>query len=520
MTFLSTAIRRSTLALGLSAVMGFSANAFADKDAVIAVYSTFTTLDPYDANDTLSQAVSKSFYQGLFGFDADAKLVNVLADSYTVSDDGLIYTIKLKKNIKFHDGTDFNADAVKVNFDRVTNPDNHLKRFNLFNRIVKTEVIAPDEVRLTLNQPYSAFVNTLAHPSAVMISPAAIKQYGKEIGFHPVGTGPFEYVNWNPTDSLKVKKFDGYWKKGLPKVDTITWRPIVDNNTRAAVMQTGEAQFAYTIPYEQAKLLENDKNLTLVSGPSIIQRYISFNTQQKPFDDVRVRQAINYAINKDALIKVAFSGYAVPAEGVLPKGIEFSQSYGQWPYDPAKAKELLKEAGYPDGFETTLWSAFNHITAQKVIQSVQQQLGQVGIKVNVRALEAGQRVALVESVPDAKKAEVRMYYVGWSASTMEPDFALTPLVSTQAWPPKQFNTAYYSNPLVDEDLKKALQTTDREAKAKIYKAVQDQVWADAPWAFLVTEKVLYVHNNNLSGVKVMPDGSFNFEEIDLADKKK
>lgn len=181
---------------------------------------------------------------------------------------------------------------------------------------------------------------------------------------------------------------------------------------------------------------------------------------------------------------------------------------------------MLKEAGYPDGFETTLWSAFNHITAQKVIQSVQQQLGQVGIKVNVRALEAGQRVALVESVPDAKKAEVRMYYVGWSASTMEPDFALTPLVSTQAWPPKQFNTAYYSNPLVDEDLKKALQTTDREAKAKIYKAVQDQVWADAPWAFLVTEKVLYVHNNNLSGVKVMPDGSFNFEEIDLADKKK
>ncbi|GKX58411.1 glutathione ABC transporter substrate-binding protein GsiB [Leminorella grimontii] len=508
--------KRTLLAASFIALAGLSATpAFAAKDVVVAVYSNFTTLDPYDANDTLSQAISKSFYQGLFGFDKDAKLINVLAESYTASDDGLTYTFKLRQGVKFHDGTDFNADAVKATFDRVTNPDNHLKRYNMFKRITKTEVIDPYTVKITLDAPYSAFINSLAHPSAVMISPAALKKYGKEIAFHPVGTGPFQFDEWNATDYMKVKKFDGYWKQGLPKVDSITWRPVVENNTRAAMMQTGEAHFAYTIPYEQAKLLEKNDKLVMVSSPSIIQRYVSFNVLQKPFDNVKVRQALNYAINKQALAKVAFSGYATPAEGVVPKGVDFAVSYGAWPYDPAKAKELLKEAGYPDGFSTVLWANGNNTTAQKVIQFVQQQLGQVGVKVQIEAMEAGQRVAKVESIPTPDKAGVRMYYAGWSSSTMESDFALTPLLATASWPPKMFNTAYYSNEKVDKGLVEALKTTNRDEKAKLYKEIQDQIWADAPWIFLTTDQLLYVHSKDLSGMYITLDGSFNFDNVDL-----
>lgn len=508
--------RKTLLAAGIVTLASFSAMpAFADKDVVIAVSSNFTTLDPYDANDTLSQAVSKSFYQGMFGFNKDAKLVNVLAESYDVSPDGLEYTFKLRQGVKFHDGTDFNADAVKASFDRVTNPENHLKRFNMFNRIAKTEVIDPYTVKMTLRAPYSAFINSLAHPAAVIMSPTALQKYGKDIAFHPVGTGPFQFAEWNATDYMKVKKFDNYWKKDLPKVDSITWRPVVENNTRAAMMQTGEAHFAYPIPYEQAKLLEKNPKLEMVSAPSIIQRYISFNVTQKPFDDVRVRQAINYAINKEALAKVAFAGYANLAEGVVPKGVDFATSYGPWPYNPAKAKALLKEAGYPDGFSTVLWANGNSTTAQKVIQFVQQQLSQVGIKVQIEAMEAGQRVAKVESIQSPDKAGVRMYYAGWSSSTMESDFALTPLLATASWPPKMFNTAYYSNPAVDKNLEDALKTTDREAKAKLYKEAQDQIWADAPWAFLLTDQLLYVHSKDLSGMYVMLDGSFNYEDIQL-----
>ena len=507
--------RLSRLALAFAAT-GIAFAAHAAKDLTVAVASTFTTTDPYDANDTLSQAVAKSFYQGLYGFDKDMKMVPVLAESYTASKDGLVYTVKLKTGIKFHDNTPFNAEAVKATFDRVTNPDNKLKRYNLYKNIVKTEAVDATTVRFTLKEPFSPFINTLAHPSGVIISPAALAQYGsKGIAQHPVGTGPFKFVEWKATDYLKVEKFEGYWKKGYPKVDSITWRPVVDNNTRAAVMQTNEAHFAFPVPPEAVETLQKKPSLEVTASPSIIQRYLSFNTQQKPFDNPKVREAINYAINKDALIKVAFSGFAIPAEGVLPQGVEHATKLGPWPYDPAKARELLKEAGYPNGFESTLWSAYNHTTAQKVIQFVQQQLGQVGIKLQVQALEAGQRVERVESAQDPATAPVRIYYVGWSSSTGEADWALRPLLASESFPPRLFNTAYYKNAVVDNAIAKALVTTDKAEKAKLYTEAQKQIWKDAPWAFLVTERLVSVRARNLAGFYVIPDGSFNFDEVEL-----
>ena len=227
-------LRKGLLALVVTSALAASP-AFAAKDVVVAVGSNFTTLDPYDANDTLSQAVAKSFYQGLFGLDKEMKLQNVLAESYTISPDGLVYTIKLHSGVKFQDGTDFNAEAVKANLDRASNPDNHLKRYNLYKNIASTEAVDPTTVKITLKQPFSAFINILAHPATAMISPAALKKYGKEIGFHPVGTGPYKLDTWNQTDFVKVTKFAGYWQPGLPKLDSITWRPVVDNNTRAAI---------------------------------------------------------------------------------------------------------------------------------------------------------------------------------------------------------------------------------------------------------------------------------------------
>jgi len=503
--------------LAVSALaLAVSAPAHAAKDVVFAVASTFTTTDPYDANDTLSQAMAKSFYEGLFGFDKNMKLKPVLAESYAASQDGLTYTIKLKKGIKFHDGTDFNAEAVKVNFDRVTNPDNKLKRYGLYSIIAKTEVVDDHTARITLKEPFSAFINDLAHPSGVMISPAALKQWGsKDIAFHPVGTGPFKFVEWKATDYLKVARNEHYWRKGYPKVDSITWKPVVDNNSRAALMQTGEAHFTFPVPYELADVLKAKPDLEVVAAPSIVLRYLSMNTQQKPFDNPKVREAIAYAINKQALAKVAFNGYATPADGVVPDAVEYSVKLGPWPYDLAKAKKLMAEAGYPNGFETELWSAYNHSTAQKVSQFLQQQLQQIGIRTKITLLEAGQRVEKVESWQDPKTAPVRLYYVGWSSSTGEADWALRPLLHGDSWPPKLFNTAYYRNDQVDADIKGALATTDKAQKAKLYRDAQQTIWKDAPWAPLVTEKLLSAHSRKLSGVYVMPDASFDFTDVDL-----
>lgn len=516
MTFRMTPLRRSLFAAGLLALAAGSA--LAAKDVVLTISNAPETLDPYNTNTTLTTAVTKSFYQGLFEFDKDLKVRPVLAESYTVSKDGLVYTFKLRAGVKFHDGTDFNAEAVKASLDRVLNPENKLGRFNQFNRIEKVEAAGPLSVRITLKEPFGPFINSLAHASAAMISPAALKKYGnKDIAFNPVGTGPFVFVEWKQTDFVKGRKFDGYWQKGYPKVDNITWRPVPENNTRAAMLQTGEADFAFPLPYEQADALKSNAKLKVTTSPSIITRYVSFNQMHKPFDNAKVREAINYAINKQALAKVAFNGYAVPAEGYVPQGVQYAHKMAPWPYDPAKARQLLKEAGYPNGFESVLWSAYTTTTAQKAIQFIQQQLAQVGIKVTVQALEPGQRVEWVQQAPDPKTARVRMYYAGWSASTGEADWALRPLLATEAFPPKLNNTAYYSSAVVDEAIAKALKSTDDAEKAQLYRQAQEQLMKDAPWAPLVTEQNLYATSKRLSGVFVMPDGNINANEIAVSE---
>ncbi|WP_047462501.1 glutathione ABC transporter substrate-binding protein GsiB [Rhizobium rhizogenes] len=509
-------LRRLSLASGLVALLSFGAAvpALAAGDVVLAIGGQPETLDPYNTNTTLTTAVTKSFYQGLFEFDKDLKVHPVLAERYTVSDDGLVYNFKLREGVKFHDGTDFNAEAVKVTLERVMNPENKLARFNQFNRIDKVEAVSPFELRITLKEPFGPFINSLAHASAAIISPAALAKYGnKDIAFHPVGTGPFTFVEWKQTDFIKVKKFDGYWQKGYPKVDNVTWKPVLENNTRAAMLQTGEADFAYPLPYEQVNALKANDKLTVTVGPSIIERYVSFNMLHKPFNDIRVRQAINYAINKEALAKVAFNGFAEPAEGIVPQGVLYAHKMDPWPYDPAKARELLKEAGYPEGFESILWSAYTTTTAQKTIQFLQQQLAQVGIKVQIQALEPGQRTEWVQSAPDPQTAKVRMYYAGWSSSTGEADWALRPLLATEALPPKLNNTAYYSNKTVDGYIADALKSVKDEEKTDLYRKAQEEIMKDAPWAPLVVEKNLYATTKRLSGIYVQPDGNIEASEI-------
>ena len=512
----NASIHRTAQALLALAAIAASGSVLAAGNAVLAIHQAPETLDPYNTNPTLTTAVTKSFYEGLFGFDKDMKVQNVLAESYTVSKDGLVYTFTLRKGVKFHDGTDFNAEAAKATLDRVMDPANRLLRANQFNRVAKVEAVNPQTLRITLKEPFGPFINALAHASAAMISPTALKKWGnKDIAFHPVGTGPFEFVEWKQTDAIVGKKFAGYWKQGYPKIDQVSWKPVPENSTRAAMLQTGEADFVFTLPYEQVATLEKSDKVEVVSAPSIIQRFLTFNMLQKPFDNPKVREAIGYAINKEALAKVAFNGYAFAAQGFVPQGVEYAVKMQPIPYNVQKAKELLKEAGYPNGFESTLWSGYNNTTSQKTIQFLQQQLAQVGIKVSLEALEPGKRAELVDSWPDPKTAKVRLYYIGWSSSTGEADWAMRPLFATESWAPKLANYAFYSNPIVDESIAKALVSTDSAERATLYKNAQEQLAKDLPRIPLVTEKVLYAHSKRLSGVYVMPDGNINSSEIAL-----
>jgi len=192
-------LKHAAAALALTSLVAAGAAQAAPKEITVAIASTFTTLDPYDASDTLSQTASKSFYEGLFTFDKDMKVIDALATDYKVSDDGLVYTVTLRKGVKFHDGSEFQADAVKANFDRVTNKANGLKRYMLYQNIEKTEVVDPYTVRFTLKKPFSSFINQLAHPAGVMICPSTLaNKTNKQIAFEPCGTGPYTLDKYNP----------------------------------------------------------------------------------------------------------------------------------------------------------------------------------------------------------------------------------------------------------------------------------------------------------------------------------
>lgn len=485
------------------------------KDLTIAVADNFISMDPHDTNDTLSYSAQKTMLEGLVGFDKDMKVVPVLAESYEANEEATEFTFKLKEGIQFHDGTPFNADAVKANIDRLANPDNNLKRHSLFAVVNETQVVDEFTVKVLLKEPFGAMVNTFAHPAAMMISPKALETHGKDVARNPVGTGPFMFGEWEQSDHLKVVKNDSYWQEGKPKVDSITFKPTPENGARVAMLQTGEADFIYPVPTEQAESINGKDGIVVDNNPSIIVRYLSMNTTKKPFDDPKVRQAINYAINKDAFLKVVMNGFSSKLDSIIAPNTQFYSKQEVYEFNIEKAKELLKEAGYENGFETKVWGS-NNSTTQKGMEFIQQQLSQIGVKVEVVPMESGTMSEKIWSVQDPKDAEIELYYGGWSPSTGDADWGIRPLVGgTDAFPPKSYNTAYYNSDEVNGYIKAALATADPEKRNDAYAKAQEVIWNDAPWAFLSVDDTIAGKKNYLEGIYLLPDGSLSVENLEI-----
>ncbi len=491
------------------------------KELTVALSAAFTTLDPYDSPDTMTKAVARAVYEGLFKFDADMNPVPDLAESFERSEDGLVYTIRIKEGVKFHDGAIFDAAAVKLNFDRVLNPDNRLSRRAVFSFIDHIDVLDPLTVRFTLKLAHGGFLRRLAMSSAMMVCPSYIEKYGpgKQLAFHACGTGPFKQVDFNPSEKFVVAKNPEYRIAGLPKLDGISFIPVVENATRAAMLKTGEADFITNVPLEQIDSLKADDRFNVQARPAIMQKHLDLNNHFKPFNDKRVRMAINYAIDKKALVKVAHGGYAVPQYGILSDVYPGAKDFGPWPYDPQKARELLKEAGYPNGFETIFWSGYNDTTSSKVVQFIAQQLRQVGIKAETKLLEPGIRSELILGVNGPDDAKHRMFLIGWSDGTLDPDQVLRPILDSRQAPPTYMNTTYYKNPEFDGLIDKALVETDEAKRAELYGKAQEIAWNDAPWAFLFFEMSTGAGRKELKNFTMKPDQAFDFHEAEWVEAK-
>ena len=519
MNRLSSAFAESRLVGSIAAVMLAAAasgtHAAPLETLTIAVNTGFTTMDPWDATDNLSRTAARSFYESLYTFDKNLKPTPQLAESVDISPDGRIYTFKLRQGVKFHDGTILDAEAVKLSFELGASQDLKRTRRNFFNFVEKIEAADQYTVRFTLKSPMTAFLERLSNGTAAIACPSLLARAKTKqaLAFEACGTGPYTLKHFEPTEVLEVVKNPNYRVAGLPKFDSLRWVPVAENFTRAMMLRTGEAQFIWPVPAEQVKALEADDKLSIQKTPSVVTRYISMNETKKPFNDVRVRKAISLAINRNALIKVAYNGLAVPSTGYLPPQIEGAVNYGPFPYDPKAARELLKEAGFPEGFHATLWSAYNDGKTLKTLQFLQQQLAQVGIHVETRALEAGQR-SLIYSAQKPADSQHQLYLIGWTNSAAEPDWGLRPLLDSRSAPPVLNNDSYYKNPKVDELFDKAAAEPNPQKRAALYKELQDTVNADSPWAPLVFEMMTAGAVKPLKNFAVLPDGSFDFYQAD------
>lgn len=504
---LITVLALSTLLVGCSK-SNQAGSQKKSNELVVGQAANPTTMDPQDTQDTLAFSIQRTMYEGLLGFDKDMKVIPVLAEAMPeLAADAKSLTFKLRKGVKFHDGTDFNADAVKANIERLKDPANKLKRASLYAAIDHVEVIDPYTVKIVLNTPFAPIVQAFAHPAGGMISPKAIKEYGKDLNRHPVGTGAFQFSEWKDGQYVVVKKFDGYWDKDHgAKVEKITFKPVVEASARVAGLKTGETQFIWPVPTEQIDGIKGDSKITIDKSPSIIERYVVLNVTQKPFDDKRVRQALNYALDKDVLNKVVYKGYASVPESAIAGNVWGFKKQQMYNYDVAKAKQLLAEAGYANGLEITLWTP-NDTERSKIAELLQQQWAAVGVKANVQQMEFVTLTNSLSVKPEASKLQAAVS--GWSPSTGEADWGIRPLLAKSMFPTEGFNTGFYVNDQVEKDILIGIQSGSEQERLKAYDDAQKVIVEDAPWVFLTVPDIVAGKRSDLSGVYVLPDGTLD-----------
>lgn len=493
-----------------------------------AVAVDFTTMDPMDTSDTLSGGIQRMISDSLFGFDDDMAIYPMLATGYEASEDAKEFTITLREGISFTDGTPWDADAALANFAKWDDETLGLKRTTFLCNILDTyEKVDDYTIKVTLTEPFGAFISNLAHPACVIMSPKTIEEGVDACARNPVGCGQYKFVEWVEGDHLTLELNKDWWGYdadicgGTALADsdagfkTITFKPVPESATRVAMIQSGDAQIMWTTPTESVSVLEADPNVNSYQDEGIVVRFLMMNTQKEPFNDVRVRQAMDYALNKEAYIQVVKNGLAVPATSVIGSAVQYYKGNEPRPYDLEKAKELLAEAGYPDGFTTTVMFA-NTTANQKQAEFYKQQLEQVGINLELKGLESAvlnQRIQDVD-VPGSE-AEVDCYIIGWSPSTGDADWGIRPLLAIESEPPMSYNICYYENEELEGYIKTGLESADDDVRREAYEKAQDLIWDEVPMIFMCVDSNVWATGSKVQNVKIYPDGAINMKNAKM-----
>lgn len=475
-------------------------------DLIIAVLSDATQLDPHLGTDIPSANVYHGkIFEGLVSQDENMDIQPALATKWKQVND-TTWEFELREGVTFHDGTEFTAEAVKRTIERVQSEETASPRKNLFEMITEVKVIDDHKVQLITAYPFAPLLANLSHYASGIISPTAIDS-GKPIGQNPVGTGPFKFDSWKPGQEVKLVRYDHYWGD-KPKIDSVTFKVVPEDSTRIAMVETGEAHIATPVPVTEIERIEASDSMKLLRSDALGIDYIGFNTQKKPFDDPRVRQAISYAVDTKAIVEGVYNNVGTVATGPMGPGVwGHNPDLTGYEYNIEKAKELLAEAGYADGFSTTIWTNDNK-ERMDVAEVIQSQLKGIGIEVEVKVVEWG---AYLEATANG---EHDMFILGWSNMTGDADYNQYFLFHSDARG-NPGNRSFYSNPTVDDLINRGRQATDPEERLAIYAEAQAIELEDAPAIFLRNDESLAVLGKSVKGFWMSPAEIYMINDVTL-----
>lgn len=464
---------------------------------------SFEGLDPQMQASPPTNSIVKSIFDTLVFADEMNEIHPMLATSWESLDD-LTWVFTLRQGVVFHDGTSFSADAVVKTFERLLDPDSGMTRRAEFEMVSSVEALDEYSVQFNLSHPSAILLNELAYAGGGIISPLAIERYGKDIAIHPVGTGPFMLKDLVGGERITLEAFHDYWG-GLPALGEISFIPVTEDATRILMLQTGQADVVANVPASMIPMVENSTSTEVVTSDTTRVMHIGMNVSKAPFDDVAVRHALNYAVDKEAIVRSVLNSLGTIANSYLAPTTWGYFDTGGYPYDPDKARQLLAEAGYPDGFEAKLWvPAGRYFAGQQVAEAVQGYLSEVGVDVQLESVEWGAFTDRILTPLDAGNT-TDMYLLGWEASTGEPSVVSLWALSSTMFPPNGWNAMFYGNERYEELIQRGSRTTDMAERRAIYKEAQQIVVQDAPWIFLYASKSVWGINKRLKGIVVLSD---------------
>ena len=515
-------------------------------DLVMAFPSDAVSMDPHGSNDVPSEQVRDTIYEGLVDLDENLEAVPALATEWEQVDD-TAWEFTLREGVTFHDGSEFNAEVVKANIDRLQDAATASPRAFMLDMVSEVNVVDDYTVEIVTEYPFSPLLNNLSHGAGKMISKELIdedyqnaideagldmtleayyeareaggeeheeaaQQIGGNIGTiveqNPVGTNYLQFDSRSAGESTELAANEDYWD-GPPTIDSATFKVVSETASRIAELETGDSDFIAQVESSNIERVESNQDVTLERTESLSIDYLGFNTNQEPFDDPLVRRAITHAFDKEAVLSGVYNNSGTPAVAPLAPGmLGHDENLEGLEYDMERARELLAEAGYEDGFDVNLM--VNDDNPERVDMAVwlQESLAELDINVNIEQVEWGSYLELTGN------GEHDMFILGWSNSTGDPDNGISPLFhSDNLGSPG--NRSFFENDELDQLLDEGAQESDEAAREEIYMQAQELLVEEAPAIFVRHSENLNAYHNSVEGLEIGRDNIFDLRNVTI-----